>query len=109
MDSVPPPKRTTGKRARRQPEPPEQDSDEEPIVPSKRAKTAPAKKQALETIPEESDNEEDVPLRLVVRSRVSARKVEEGVSQWHGSWVLSMMSDHLCRTNAKGEAGEVEG
>ena len=80
MDSVPPPKRTTGKRARRQPGPAEQDSDEEPIVPSKRAKTVPTKKQALETIPEESDSEEDVPLRLVVRSRVSARSHEEGVS-----------------------------
>lgn len=84
MDSAPPPKRTTGKRTRRQPEPAEPDSDDEPIVPPKRAKTAHTNKQPLETIPEESDSEEDIPLRLVVRSKVIARDADKGALQWRG-------------------------
>lgn len=81
VDSAPPPKRTTGKRARSQPDPAEQDSDEEPIVQPKRTKTAHTNKQLLETIPEESESE-DIPLRLVVRSRANARDTEKGASQW---------------------------
>lgn len=47
----------------------------------KRTKTAHTNKQLLETIPEESESE-DIPLRLVVRSRANARDTEKGASQW---------------------------
>ena len=108
VDSIPPRKRTTGKRARRQPAP-ERDSDEEPIVPAKRAKTAPAKKRALETIPEESESEEDVPLRLVVRDRARAREEEEGASQWRGcgAWGLTVCVGHAMKAKqGRSKAGD---
>ncbi|KZT68082.1 hypothetical protein DAEQUDRAFT_738986 [Daedalea quercina L-15889] len=83
IDAVPPPKRTMGKRVRRKPDPIDQDSDEEPVVPPKRAKTVSEKPQAkslrtnklvLETIPEESDSEDDVPLCQVVRSKAAVMR-----------------------------------
>ncbi|KAH9837699.1 uncharacterized protein C8Q71DRAFT_556983 [Rhodofomes roseus] len=82
--SVPPPKRASEKRSRRQKEPVEEDPDDEPPVPPKRVKTASerpsasssgAHKQPLETILEESDSEEDIPLRLIVkRAKAKAGK-----------------------------------